>query len=197
MTLIAVAPCLINTYLRNCLRQGRQTRVIFDTVLLFLKHAKIVQEPRLLCLLHMLRSFITTVPTCCWRSLAQGTDDSLSIQCPNVDSDIIENIIHHVKQYYLWPWPYGNVARELLQLLTIELKSPGMDCAPFSPYRQIELISLSLNRCGHARKVYRRESRVRERVHTKRKVISPSSLAFMQMLKRLLYLSLTGSARFI
>jgi hypothetical protein len=29
-----------------------------------------------------------------------------------------------VKSYYLWPKPYGDVARDVLQLLTIEMKSP-------------------------------------------------------------------------
>lgn len=30
-----------------------------------------------------------------------------------------------VKPYYLWPKPYCDVARDILQMLTIELKSPG------------------------------------------------------------------------
>jgi hypothetical protein len=30
-----------------------------------------------------------------------------------------------VKQYYLWPCPYGDVAKELLNLLSVELKSAG------------------------------------------------------------------------
>lgn len=31
-----------------------------------------------------------------------------------------------IKNYYLWPRPYGDVARDLLQLLTLELKAPGI-----------------------------------------------------------------------
>lgn len=40
-------------------------------------------------------------------------------------SDLLEAAIPVVKLYYLWPKPHCDVARELLQTLTIELKSPG------------------------------------------------------------------------
>ena len=35
------------------------------------------------------------------------------------------NGLNIVKSYYLWPRPYGDVARDVLQLMSIELKAPG------------------------------------------------------------------------
>eukprot|EP01087_Luapelamoeba_hula_P015668 TRINITY_DN4701_c0_g1_i1.p1 TRINITY_DN4701_c0_g1~~TRINITY_DN4701_c0_g1_i1.p1 ORF type:complete len:949 (+),score=126.79 TRINITY_DN4701_c0_g1_i1:71-2848(+) len=100
-----IAPCLVSTYLRNYLSEGRDPRVIFDNLLLFLMHPRHITEPRLLSLLHMLRTFITT--------------------CPYVDPATVEKAITFVRSYYLWPCPYGDVAKDMLQLLTVELKSPG------------------------------------------------------------------------
>lgn len=100
-----LASCLLNTYLRNCLREGRQTRILFDGVLTLLKQSKTMRDAQLLTLLHMLRGFV--------------------VVSPKLDPEILENAIEVVKQYYLWPCPYGDVAKELLNLLSVELKSAG------------------------------------------------------------------------
>jgi hypothetical protein len=49
----------------------------------------------------------------------------VSSQSTKIAPEILESAIEVVKQYYLWPCPYGDVAKELLHLLSIELKSAG------------------------------------------------------------------------
>lgn len=64
-----------------------------------------VAETTLLSLLHMLRNFM---------SLAPVTDRAFLLKS-----------IQTVQQFYLWPCPYGNVARDTLVLLQRELLGPG------------------------------------------------------------------------
>jgi len=97
---------LNNTYIRNCLIQGKPQRnkLIFETILLFLKHP-LLSEKRMLSLLFMLKQYIT--------------------QSPKTPTEILTSALSIVRPYYLWPRPYSDVARDVLQMLTIELKSPG------------------------------------------------------------------------
>jgi len=100
-----LAPSLINFYLRNCLLKGdHKAKLILETILLFLKHP-LISEKRVLTLLYMLKQYF--------------------IQCPKVFPDLLNNAISIVKTYYFWPRPYGDMARDILQFLTIERKAPG------------------------------------------------------------------------
>ena len=99
----------IDIYLRNTLREGgiksiNRSKLIFETILLFLKHP-LLSEKRMLSLLHMLKNYI--------------------IKSPKVLPDVLSSALSIVRPYYLWPRPHSDVARDVLQLLTIELKSPG------------------------------------------------------------------------
>lgn len=70
-----------------------------------MKMHPVVAETTLLALLHMLRSF-----------MAMG---------PVTDREFLKRIMPRIQQFYLWPCPYGNVAREILQILHNEIMSPG------------------------------------------------------------------------
>mmetsp|Transcript_21886 Transcript_21886/g.30594 ORF Transcript_21886/g.30594 Transcript_21886/m.30594 type:complete len:867 (+) Transcript_21886:249-2849(+) len=90
-------------YLRSSLTRGAG-KLILETILLFLKHP-LLTEKRMLSLLHMLKQYV--------------------ILCPEFFPETLVNGLNIVKSYYLWPRPYGDVARDVLQLMSIELKAPG------------------------------------------------------------------------
>ncbi|KAL6076097.1 1-phosphatidylinositol-3-kinase regulator [Balamuthia mandrillaris] len=105
----STASSLYHVYLLRLLREARddekQVLALFDAVLMFLKHPLLVAEERLLSLLHLLRTFITS--------------------SQNLNEKLIQTLIELIRPYYLWPLPHGLVAKELLQMLSIELKSRG------------------------------------------------------------------------
>src|SRR5690348_15438756 len=61
--LLATA-CFINTYIRNCLTQGKPQKIklVFENILLFLKHP-LLSEKRMLSLLFMIKQYILKVKT--------------------------------------------------------------------------------------------------------------------------------------
>jgi hypothetical protein len=64
-----------------------------------------VAETTLLALFHMLRNFIATGP--------------------NRNTGFLQRAVQTIQQFYLWPQPYGQVSRGLLQLLQHEIASAG------------------------------------------------------------------------
>eukprot|EP01119_Soliformovum_irregulare_P008913 TRINITY_DN2200_c0_g1_i3.p1 TRINITY_DN2200_c0_g1~~TRINITY_DN2200_c0_g1_i3.p1 ORF type:complete len:847 (-),score=229.92 TRINITY_DN2200_c0_g1_i3:85-2625(-) len=100
----SMGPSLLNSYLRSCLTRSKKGPIIIEKILIYLKHP-LVTEKRMLALLHMLKQYF--------------------IKAPQTSPDLLRNAMITVKNYYLWPRPYGDVAREVLQMLTMETKSPG------------------------------------------------------------------------
>eukprot|EP01114_Cavostelium_apophysatum_P010369 TRINITY_DN2400_c0_g1_i3.p1 TRINITY_DN2400_c0_g1~~TRINITY_DN2400_c0_g1_i3.p1 ORF type:complete len:869 (+),score=260.87 TRINITY_DN2400_c0_g1_i3:249-2855(+) len=95
---------LLNNFLRTQLYKEQTSKLILETILLFLKHP-LLSEKRMLSLLHVFKQYL--------------------IQSPKVPFELLQNAISVVKSYYLWPLPFGDVARDVLQMLTIEMKAPG------------------------------------------------------------------------
>lgn len=77
---------------------------IIEAVLLLLRHP-LLPEGRVLCLLQLLSKLILYAPNVPTKTLALG--HSL------------------VKSYYLGPMPYGDFARGILEVMTLEARSPG------------------------------------------------------------------------
>jgi Phosphoinositide 3-kinase gamma adapter protein p101 subunit len=96
----------VHSFLRFCLARGDETssNIVFDKVLLFLKHPGI-SESRLMVLLHMLFTFL--------------------IQSGTTHLDLLSYALSVVRQYFTWPLPFAEMVRSTLSLLTLELKSPG------------------------------------------------------------------------
>eukprot|EP00004_Rigifila_ramosa_P003994 TRINITY_DN1437_c1_g2_i1.p1 TRINITY_DN1437_c1_g2~~TRINITY_DN1437_c1_g2_i1.p1 ORF type:complete len:794 (-),score=204.08 TRINITY_DN1437_c1_g2_i1:87-2468(-) len=90
--------------LRMALAHGKQTNLIFETISLFLKHP-LITSGRLLSLLHVVRGFVTLTP--------------------GLDRAQITTLIAMIKPYFLWPLPYGTVAKDVLLFLHRELRDPG------------------------------------------------------------------------
>lgn len=91
-------------------------KLILETILLFLKHP-LLSEKRMLSLLHMFKQYLIKVRT--------NVLFILIIQTPRIPPELITSGLSIIKAYYMWPRPYGDVARDILQLLTIEQKAPG------------------------------------------------------------------------
>jgi len=102
-----LAPSLVNSFLRRLVVTTPQATVtsIIDTISDFFRHPSISEE-MVLALMHMLRSYILLYPL----SLPQQT----------------KRAIERVKQYYIWPKPYCDYTRDILELLSAELKAPGV-----------------------------------------------------------------------
>lgn len=94
------ATCLIHSYLRKLIQRPANAGLMFEKMFFFMKHP-LLTEQRVLSLLLIFREFL------------------------NLTQKIPVDALPIVKAYYLWPKPVGEVARELLQELTIEKKSPG------------------------------------------------------------------------
>ena len=137
----SISSSFIDIYLRNCLtQQGKTTskdkdksKLIIETILLFLKHP-LLSEKRMLCLLHMLKSYIT--------------------RSPKLSYELLSSALTIVRPYYLWPRPHSEVAREVLQMLTIELKSPGAALRKIITEECPELNKGGNNRTGKERTVF-------------------------------------------
>eukprot|EP01113_Clastostelium_recurvatum_P023155 TRINITY_DN2767_c2_g1_i2.p1 TRINITY_DN2767_c2_g1~~TRINITY_DN2767_c2_g1_i2.p1 ORF type:complete len:942 (-),score=292.73 TRINITY_DN2767_c2_g1_i2:45-2669(-) len=102
-----ISRSLIHSYLTKILcspTKEKKHKAILDSILLFLKHP-LLPENRMLTLLQMLKHFI--------------------IICPSIHPSTLSQALTLVKNYYLWPRPYGDFAREVLPVLTMEAKSPG------------------------------------------------------------------------
>eukprot|EP00002_Diphylleia_rotans_P000581 TRINITY_DN102_c0_g1_i13.p1 TRINITY_DN102_c0_g1~~TRINITY_DN102_c0_g1_i13.p1 ORF type:complete len:866 (-),score=175.01 TRINITY_DN102_c0_g1_i13:5874-8471(-) len=94
---------LIFSYLKTSLEYNRRVDNIYEGLLTLLRHPS-MRSGRLLCLLQLLKEYI-------------------QIRSPS--TSCCQTLIQIVRQFYLWPLPYGALAKELLEMLVNELKFPG------------------------------------------------------------------------
>lgn len=99
-----VAPSLIYSYFRLRMLEPQRARETIEACLAVMDHASITDES-VLSLLFMLRTFIP--------------------YCPIPPTDLYHKLVERVTKFYLWPQPYSDCARDLLELLNVEIKSPG------------------------------------------------------------------------
>lgn len=95
---------MLSQWLTHMVTKDRVSNNILDTVLLFLRHP-LLPEGRMLCLLYLLARFI--------------------LQAPQVQPKFLSAGLSLVKNYYLWPRPFGDFARSVLEVITLEARSPG------------------------------------------------------------------------
>jgi len=101
-----VASSLIHFYLQDVLlKDERMAAVILETTSMFLAHPNTTQT-EIMSLLHMIRHFLSI--------------------CPNVPASVVSSMFSLIrKKYYIWPKPYSNVAKDVLQMLSIEKMCQG------------------------------------------------------------------------
>ncbi|GAM17667.1 hypothetical protein SAMD00019534_008420 [Acytostelium subglobosum LB1] len=96
--------CWFNSCITDMFQQANKHKQIFENLLLFLKHPLLL-EKRMLFFLQMLKHYLLVAPLISPSALAA----SLSI----------------VNTYYLWPRPFCDLAKEILEILSIEYQCPG------------------------------------------------------------------------
>lgn len=100
-----MAVSLLHNLVRNRLYHNQESsNFVFEQLIGMLQHPS-VSETLLLPLLHMLRV-----------SLSNTSFPPISL---------LPRIITAVTPYYIWPRPYSDAAREVIEVASIELKSPG------------------------------------------------------------------------
>lgn len=103
----SMTPSFVHSYLRHRITNPSNrliSQVAFDTIFIFLKHP-LISERKMLALLHMLRQWLTL--------------------SPHTPREVLESAMAAGKTFFLWPQPFGEAARELLQMITVEMKAPG------------------------------------------------------------------------
>ncbi|KYQ92764.1 hypothetical protein DLAC_05341 [Tieghemostelium lacteum] len=110
-----------NSFVRDLLSSSiTKSKMVFDNLFLFLKHP-LLMEKRMLYFLQMLKHYLLVTPV--------------------ISPQTITAAMSIVKNYFLWPKPYCDFARELLEILSIEEKCPG---SYFRSVLSLEVPSLSL-----------------------------------------------------
>eukprot|EP00029_Vermamoeba_vermiformis_P005153 TRINITY_DN1713_c0_g1_i1.p1 TRINITY_DN1713_c0_g1~~TRINITY_DN1713_c0_g1_i1.p1 ORF type:complete len:838 (+),score=124.72 TRINITY_DN1713_c0_g1_i1:87-2600(+) len=101
-----VAPSLVNPFLRRALlRMDRQfTNMLFDVTIDYFRHPSLSEE-MVLALMHTFKSYLTAVP--------------------HPPASLMKKALERLKQYYLWPKPYSEYAKDVLDLITLEIRAPG------------------------------------------------------------------------
>jgi hypothetical protein len=99
------APAFLHSLLRRGLHnRPEKTAGVLSNMLLFLKQSTIT-DSRLTSLLHIIQMILSTANP--------------------VESGVLAELISAIKHYYLWPRPISDTARDMLQMLSVEVKNPG------------------------------------------------------------------------
>jgi hypothetical protein len=82
---------------------------------------------QVLSLIHAVRQIIrfVRVTHTCTIAQAAHTRDPNFLQSPRTNTALLESVLDSAKQFYLFPSPCGQLARELLIAVSLELKAPG------------------------------------------------------------------------
>lgn len=95
--------------LRNFLYMGKHRNLVLESCNLYLKYP-LITPGRVLSLLQLIRLCIFTCP--------YSYSHSGNI-------NLLKESITRIKPYFLWPLPYGQIAKDHLVLISRELKCPG------------------------------------------------------------------------
>jgi len=102
---LVAAGCIHHFLRTSILRDPHIAQIVYETIAMYLGHPNTTQN-EILPLLHMFKQFLTLRP---------------GVNRPIVSASF--TLLQ--RKHYLWPKPYSDEAREILQLLTIEQKAAG------------------------------------------------------------------------
>eukprot|EP00003_Mantamonas_plastica_P012136 TRINITY_DN220_c0_g2_i4.p1 TRINITY_DN220_c0_g2~~TRINITY_DN220_c0_g2_i4.p1 ORF type:complete len:500 (-),score=185.79 TRINITY_DN220_c0_g2_i4:1392-2870(-) len=105
---------LLFPFIQKVLVEGNGVEEYFNTALLLLQNQD-VSKGRLVSLLHLVKEIV--------------------VRYPFFGTDKLRNALTTVRPFYLWPMPYGALAREVLEAIDDELSSPGISL--FNRFDQI------------------------------------------------------------
>eukprot|EP01122_Echinamoeba_exundans_P011311 TRINITY_DN4451_c1_g1_i1.p1 TRINITY_DN4451_c1_g1~~TRINITY_DN4451_c1_g1_i1.p1 ORF type:complete len:699 (+),score=129.24 TRINITY_DN4451_c1_g1_i1:113-2209(+) len=99
-----VAPSFLYSYFRLRMMEPQRARETFEACIAVMEHPSITDD-MVLTMMHMIRTFLH--------------------YCPIPPIDLYPKLIERATKFYLWPRPHSDAARDLLEVLSVEIKSPG------------------------------------------------------------------------
>lgn len=99
-----VAPAFLYPYFRLRMMEPQRARETLEACIAVMEHPSITDN-MVLSMMHMVRTFLH--------------------YCPMPPIDLYPKLVEQATRFYLWPRPFSDCARDLLEVLAVEIKSPG------------------------------------------------------------------------
>eukprot|EP01102_Stenamoeba_stenopodia_P012433 TRINITY_DN3933_c0_g1_i2.p1 TRINITY_DN3933_c0_g1~~TRINITY_DN3933_c0_g1_i2.p1 ORF type:complete len:506 (-),score=82.35 TRINITY_DN3933_c0_g1_i2:1028-2545(-) len=100
--------CVVNMVLRDRCLHSKDVKNIFLAAVQYLRNPASSGDSRVICYMQLIRQLLFLTPT-----------TKYSFGLVKAIAPIVK------KKFFMWPWPCGNVAAKLLEIMSVESKAPG------------------------------------------------------------------------